>query len=130
MSKIKVRLKVTPIDPNALSEHEEQVKVVSFCRNHPLLKNIFAVPNGGKRSMVSAIRAQAEGLTSGIPDLFLALPSNGYHGMFIEMKKLKGGVISITQKEWLARLNAAGYKAIVCKGHEEAIREIIFYCGG
>lgn len=127
--KIKVRFKAGGIDPNALSEHEEQVKVIAYCRNNQLLKNVFAIPNGGKRSMVAAMRAQAEGLSSGVPDLFIPFANGKYHGLFIEMKKRKGGVVSPTQKEWLAKLNESGYLAVVCKGADEAIGEINRYCG-
>jgi hypothetical protein len=127
--KIKIKFKAGGIDPTALSEHEEQVKVIAYCRSNILLKNVFAIPNGGKRSMVAAMRAQAEGLCSGVPDLFIPFASAGYHGLFIEMKKLKGGVVSATQKEWIAKLNASGYKAVVCKGHQEAIAVIEQYIG-
>lgn len=126
--KLKVRFKANGIDPNVLSEHEEQVKVVAYCKNNPLLRNVFAIPNGGKRSLVAAMRAQAEGLSAGVPDLFIPYANGFYNGLFIEMKKTKGGVVSAAQKEWLLKLNEAGYLAIVCKGHEEAIREINLYC--
>lgn len=127
--KIKIKFKAGGIDPTVLSEHEEQVKVIAYCRNNVLLKNVFAIPNGGKRSMIAAMRAQAEGLCSGVPDLFIPFANGVYHGLFIEMKKRKGGVVSVTQKEWLAKLNESGYLAIVCKGADEAIAEINRYCG-
>lgn len=127
--KIKIKFKAGGIDPTVLSEHEEQVKVIAYCRNNDLLKNVFAIPNGGKRSMVAAMRAQAEGLSSGVPDLFIPFANCGFHGLFIEMKKVKGGVVSATQKEWVLKLNAAGYLAVVCKGHQEAISVIDKYIG-
>ena len=127
--KIKIKFKAGGIDPTVLSEHEEQVKVIAYCRNNVLLKNVFAIPNGGKRSMIAAMRAQAEGLCSGVPDLFIPFANGVYHGLFIEMKKRKGGVVSVTQKEWLAKLNESGYLAVVCKGADEAITEINRYCG-
>lgn len=119
------------IDPTkvVLSEHEEQVKVINFCRKNWQLANVFAIPNGGKRSMVAAMRANAEGLSSGVPDLMIPCANAHYHGLFIEMKKEKGGVVSATQKEWLSRLTSAGYKAVVCKGHQEAIAVLNEYIG-
>lgn len=127
--KIKVRFKAGGIDPTVLSEHEEQVKVITYCKSRFQTRHVFAIPNGGKRSMVAAMRAQAEGLCSGVPDLFIPFPNGVYHGLFIEMKKVKGGVVSATQKEWIANLNACGYHAVVCKGFEEAKAVIDSYCG-
>jgi len=43
------------------------------------------------------------------------------HLVAIEMKRLKGGKTTSNQKEWLARLNAAGCEAVVCNGAKEAI---------
>jgi hypothetical protein len=37
------------------------------------------------------------------------------------MKRLKGGTVSPVQKDWIAKLNAAGIDARVCKGSKEAI---------
>jgi len=123
--KVKIKLKTSAMDVS--SEHIEQCKVVAFCENYPQLRNIFRQGNGGKRSIVSAMKAKAEGEKNGIPDLFLPLPTSEYHGLFIEMKKLKGGVVSEYQKDWLERLNTAGYKAVVCKGHLEAISVLCEY---
>jgi hypothetical protein len=48
-------------------------------------------------------------------------------GLFIEMKRTKGGRTSEEQREWIAELNKAGYRAVVCKGWEEARDEIMKY---
>lgn len=63
-------------------------------------------------------RNTALGVKAGIPDLFIVLP----HGLLaIEMKRVKGGVISPAQKYWLEILDKAGVKTYVAKGAEEAI---------
>jgi hypothetical protein len=96
------------------SEHVEQREFVSWVRkNHPKIK-IFAIPNGGLRGIASAARLKAEGVSAGVPDLFI--PSLK---MFIEMK-IAGGKVSDSQCEWLDYLVGAGYTCCVCYGKEEA----------
>lgn len=64
----------------------------------------------------------------GIPDLFIAEPRNGYHGLYIELKvespyKLDGGLKKNEhlqeQSEILKRLNYKGYKAVFGVGFDE-----------
>lgn len=113
-------------------EHSEQVSLIrwwslvhnSFGIPEQLL---FAIPNGGERNIVVAARLKAEGVRAGIPDLFLAVPRNGYSGLFVEMKKAKGGRVSDAQKASLEMLNKAGYAVTVCHGFPEAKAEIEHY---
>lgn len=57
----------------------------------------------------------------------LAYPSNGYHGLFIELKRRDGGKVSPAQQEWINRLNKARYLAVVCHGAKEAVEIIKRY---
>jgi len=93
-------------------------------------KLLFAIPNGGRRDVATASNLKAEGVRAGVPDLFLAVPAFGYHGLFVELKREKGGVVSDFQKEYIARLNDLGYQAIVCHGWIEAKNSIESYLGG
>lgn len=106
-------------------EAEEQVKVVTYARNRGLL--IFSVPNGGKRGLMEAIRLKQQGTASGIPDLILPMARKGYHSLYIELKREKGGVVSEAQQYWLETLNREGMLAIVCRGADEAIEAINNY---
>lgn len=83
-------------------------------------KNIFAIPNGGHRDKVTGARMKAEGARAGVPDIFVAVPSAGMHGLFIEMK-IKGGRLSDKQEVWRDRLKQHGYGFVVCYGVEEAL---------
>jgi hypothetical protein len=47
--------------------------------------------------------------------------------MFIEMKRITGGIVSEAQKEWHRRLTENGYKVVVCRGFDVAKEEIIKY---
>lgn len=87
---------------------------------HPELSLMFHVPNGGKRSATEAARMQKEGVKAGVPDIFLPVPRGEYHGMWIEMKRIKGGRVSEEQQKWHDALRAQGYAVNVCKGWQEA----------
>ena len=96
-------------------------------RAYPELAMLYAIPNGGKRAIKTAIALKAQGVKSGVPDMCLPVARSGYHGLYIELKRQKGGTVSETQKEWIAALNTQGYKAIICHGAEEAIEQIRGY---
>ena len=109
-----------------MSEHSEQVKV---CHYLDFLRVLyFAIPNGiflkDKQTAFRIINKQkSEGMSAGVPDLFICEANKDYHGLFIEMKT-KSGVLSENQKKWIDKLNKNGYLAVCCKGFEEA-REVI-----
>lgn len=123
---MKVKIKVTK-KPSVDTESQEQIRFVSWCRNHPIAKRIYHIPNGGQRSITTAVRLKAEGTVAGVPDLALNYPHGNYHGLFIEMKRIKGGKVSPEQQDWLEYLNSVGYKAVVCKGFDEAVNAIEVY---
>lgn len=104
-------------NPYIPTEAEEQATFVQWLR----LKKIyhFRVPNETyTKSWKQKAMNKALGVSSGVPDLFLIV--NGQM-IAIEMKRIKGGKTTPNQKEWLARLNAAGCEAVVCNGAKEAI---------
>lgn len=68
------------------------------------------------------------GTKAGFPDLFLCIARGGYHGLFIELKTVKGKPTAL-QQTWLNRLNKQGYKAVVCYGFDEAKEAIKGYLG-
>lgn len=113
-------------------EHKEQVNLIQWwtytSKSFGIDENLlFAIPNGGQRAIVVASKLKAEGVRPGIPDLLLAYPNNQYHGLFIEMKKQKGGVVSEYQKNCIKLLNDAGYHAIICHGWLDAKEAIEQY---
>jgi hypothetical protein len=113
------------------SEHQEQKNLFEWVRlsvkKYPALANLAAIPNGGHRHKAVAGKLKAEGCSAGYPDTFLAYPSRGFHGLFIEMKVKKGGRVSPEQKDWIERLLNAGYLAVVCKGFDAAKEMLIWY---
>ena len=111
------------------SESQEQQRLVLKLRwNHPEIE-FFSIPNGGKRGKGEARTLKLEGVEPGVPDLFIVDARQGFHGFFIEMKDLKGGVVSKAQKVKHARYQERGYKVEVCSGAENALAEILSYFG-
>ena len=107
------------------TEHQEQSLVIQYCNLKKI--PIFHIPNGSYKSLTARVKAKKEGLKSGIPDLMIPVANKNYHGLFIEMKRVKNSKVSVHQKQWIELLNKQGYKAIVCYGNNEAIKEIENY---
>ncbi len=118
-------------------EHEEQANLIAWAfaqrRAIPELGMLFAIPNQGAARLKNL---QTEGVMRGVPDLMLAVPamrfardSVKWHGLFIELKRRKGGKVSPDQYGWIAALSAQGYEAIVCYGAQEAREAILKYLG-
>ena len=90
---------------------------------------LFAIPNGGSRHMLTAVRLKAEGVRSGIPDLFLAVVRGRNGGLWCEMKS-STGVLSDSQFVVTNYLQDAGYIVIVCRSSVAAIEAITDYLKG
>lgn len=102
----------------ASESHEQQEVVKWFRQTYPDVL-IHSIPNGGSRSISEACRLKCEGVVKGIPDLFIPA-----WRLWVEMKKVKGGVVSEEQKSVINYLQGVGYSVIVCAGAEEAKRQI------
>lgn len=113
------------------SEHAEQCIVIKWAElmsnQNPRLSMLYAIPNAAKRSYFIAARMKSEGMKSGVPDLCLPVASSGYHGLYIELKRVKKSTTSENQNKWLDMLNRENYLAIVCKGADEAIAALKGY---
>ena len=86
------------------------------------------------------MQVKRQTVSVGFPDLFLAVPmclgnnrgetnTKWIHGLFIELKRIKGGSVSSEQAIMIGDLQSLGYKAIVCRGADAAISEIKRYLG-
>lgn len=125
-----------PIDRQSLVPREdvEQAALFHWAKLqecvYPELFWLYANPNGGYRPISVAIAMKETGTKPGVPDAFLPVPKGIYHGLYIEMKRIKGGAVSIEQKKWINGLRANGYRVEVCKGFEAARDVILDYLGG
>lgn len=105
------------------SEHKEQVLLFQWAdavrQRFPDLEMLIAIPNGGKRHIGTAVKMKKEGVKSGVWDVFLPVPSGIYHGLWIEMKSLKGS-LSENQRKWGGMCSLQGYRMVVCRSWHEA----------
>ena len=85
--------------------------------------NLFAIPNGGKRNIITASIMKAEGVRAGVADLFLAVAKSGSNGLFIEMKYGKNKQ-SDNQLEFQKCVFNQGYSYVVCYSFDE-FKEVI-----
>lgn len=86
-------------------------------------------PNGGARHKKTAALLKAMGTRRGFPDLALFVPRGGYSGLVIELKTSKGRM-SPDQREWLRHFDKIGWRAICCRGFDEARAELEGYLRG
>ena len=109
------------------SEDEEQALLVAWLRDKGIRH--YAVPNGGKRDIVEAVKFKRTGVSPGVPDLCIPMPRSSYHGLYIELKRRLGGTVTESQQDWLDFLRLEGYCAEVARGFEEARKIVTNYLG-
>lgn len=113
------------------TESVEQQQLFRWAENmagrYPALGLMFHVPNGGKRSKAEAARFKAEGVKPGVPDVCLPVARGGHFGLYIELKRQRGGKASDDQLQWLEALSRAGYAVALCAGSEPAEKVIMDY---
>lgn len=109
---------------NVPLESQEQRDLIAWTRyvkgKRPEVELLFAIPNGGRRDHIEARHLKEQGVKPGVPDLFLPVARGPYHGLFIELKRQKGGTISPAQHRWGRSLTAQGFLATVCYGWKDA----------
>lgn len=102
---------------------------------HPILKCIFHIPNGGKRSISEAALFKHMGVSAGVPDMFVAKATKQYGGLFLEFKAprtkkiIEGALTNLKpeQKVWRGRLLENGYAYVVCYSWTEAWNHVVAY---
>jgi hypothetical protein len=100
-------------------ETDEQIAFVTiFYRMFPGVR-IFAIPNGTRASIRAAIKAKKEGVSAGVPDLYIPAWK-----VWVEMKRQHGSTTSPEQKDWHNYLKGLGDKVIIGKGWSDALAQI------
>jgi hypothetical protein len=101
-----------------------------FQRDFPILRSIFAVPNGiwTFKSVAQAMIGQ--GMTAGIPDIICLAPSHDrkFHALLIEFKTEKGEP-SDEQKFFLQFFADLGYRTTICRNEWTAAQLVNEHLG-
>lgn len=111
-------------------EDNEQKIVFQWADYYHVLRWMHSIPNGGKRNPREAARLKAQGVKSGVSDIFLPMVSDGYPGLYIELKRRKqdgSSTVSKNQKKFHIDMKKQGYYCVVCYGASEAIDVIKEY---
>jgi hypothetical protein len=128
LAKLGVRRRAKPRE----LERPHQVALIKWVRTvrdiYPVLKLLYAVPNGGDRNLRVARKLKAEGVLAGVADLCLPAARRGYHGLYLEMKS-EEGVATKEQKEFLRGVSGEGYCAVIAQGVDEAQATLEWYIG-
>lgn len=117
-----------------MTENEHQILVMCWAKKMALagraeLDLLFHIPNGGGRSKREAGLLKMMGVKPGVSDLFLPVPKDGFHGLWVEMKT-DDGRLSEEQKKWMASMHGQSYLAVVCFSWDVAVEAVMNYLGG
>ncbi len=108
---------------------------------YPELMDLYAVPNGGKRGIVTATKMKVEGVLSGVLDLSLDVSIFGapegphtiyrptFHGLRLETK-VPGSYPTPEQRAWMQRLVERGYAVAVWRTLDEGVGLLVRYMSG
>lgn len=94
--------------------------VIDIVKSFVNIKSIESIKTRLK-NLISQLtnKRYSQGLYKGCPDLFVP-----EYGLFIELKRRDGGVVSLEQQKAHRELRALGYEVVVCHGAKEAWQEI------
>ena len=102
--------------------------------NHPELRWMYAIPNGGKRDKGTGKLLKKTGVKGGVSDICLPVKRNVFSGLYLEMKtpenkalKIRKGVVSKEQLEFGEFVTGQGYLFVVAYGWESAAETITSY---
>lgn len=79
---------------------------------------LFAVPNGGSRNLIEAHNLRLQGVTAGVSDLILLVPSHPCPFLCIEMKVGRNKQTE-AQKAFQSQVESVGGMYVVCYSFEQ-----------
>ena len=119
-----------------MKHRESEIQQAFFTLVHydPYLDGyVWSNPNGGHRHKATAKRMKAEGQMPGVWDVFVAVCTHGYGGMFIEFKvppqRTAENRLTDRQREFRTRLQS-DYRFEVHTDAVEAYKAVLRYTEG
>lgn len=115
--------------PTEYQEQQNYFEIVELHKTrYPQLNCISATQNGLYSTAKHVNRMKRAGLKPGYPDLIVDIPSRGYHGARIELKRRGyGNKMSKAQTEWFSKLTEQGYWCFCTEGWESAWEATLWY---
>lgn len=111
----------------SISEQSVHLVVMRWVRLQPkIAPYVLHIPNESKRSPRYGKLLKDMGMRKGVADLFIAIPRNGYHGAWIEIKTDKGRATP-EQKIFLEDMKKMNYHGCITHGIDETIKAIEDY---
>jgi hypothetical protein len=118
------------LSDGTISEATIHQSIIEYIDKHPHLSKfkrfIMHFPNEGKRSLRYGAFMKSLGMRKGVSDLFIAIPSHGFGGAWIELKS-ENGKLSSEQQVFLNDMKAQNYFTNVCYSTNDAIQIIEWY---
>ena len=102
------------------------IRDANFLHAYPEAKFIHAIPNGARVNIGQAVKLKKQGLLSGVPDVFVPLPTFDHHGLYIEFK-VPRGKLSQAQKEFSYHCDDYSYLHLVCYSARDAVAAVRKY---
>ena len=98
---------------------------------YPKLQLAYSTLNGVRLPAKLRADMKRQGNRKGVLDIVIPAWSydRRYCGLYVEMKRRKGGKVSEEQKEYIRMLLAEGYQALVAKGWNQAVDHIKKHLG-
>ncbi len=91
-----------------------------------IIPYLIHIPNERKCTKLWGYILQRMGVLKGCPDVFIFWPTDKYHGLFIEVKTLKGRPTK-EQKEVMKRAIDKGYHGVFAYGCDEVVSAVKEY---
>ncbi len=97
------------------TESKIQIEIVRYIRYLYPNSILFAIPNGGQRSLITAAYLKREGVLAGVSDLIWIYKGKAH---FLEVKAEKG-YQSVNQKEFEIQVKKQGFEYYILRSTKD-----------